>query len=220
MLVLIIWTYVPSTFFAQHLQKGVDLFKANCTSCHRLGDEKKARLIGPGLNAEIFEEFSEDWLINWIRNSSAVIESGDDQAIALFEEYNQSVMTSFSNFSDEDIKNILGYIKNPPLEEKEDIIVDENKIIEESKDSQSLILILAGLVAFFLFLSFVKNSLKKASNIEETFYQGLKNWILNNVAVVVIVIVISMGYFIVLGWQSLSKIGIRQNYKPKQPIEF
>ena len=131
-LLLIIWTFVPSTFFAQDLQKGEDLFKANCTSCHRLGDEKKARLIGPGLNAEIFEEFSEDWLINWIRNSSAVIESGDDQAIALFEEYNQSVMTSFSNFSDEDIKNILGYIKNPPLEEKEDIIVDENKIAFKS----------------------------------------------------------------------------------------
>ena len=55
------------------IQKGEELFKANCTSCHKLGDEKKARLIGPGLNVEIFEEYTEQWLIDWIRNSSALM---------------------------------------------------------------------------------------------------------------------------------------------------
>ena len=60
---------------AQDIELGKTLFKTNCTSCHYLGPEEK-KLIGPGLNEHIFEEHSEEWLINWIRNSSELIESG------------------------------------------------------------------------------------------------------------------------------------------------
>ena len=91
--------------------KGEELFKANCTSCHKLGDEKKARLIGPGLNVEIFEEYTEQWLIDWIKELLCLIESGDEQAIAIYEEYNKAVMTAFPYFSDDDIDNILAILK-------------------------------------------------------------------------------------------------------------
>ena len=47
----------------------------------------------------------------WIKNSSALIESGDEQAIAIFEEYNQSVMTAFPTFSDDDVRDILATLK-------------------------------------------------------------------------------------------------------------
>ena len=44
---------------AQDIEIGENLFKANCSSCHYLGPEEK-KLIGPGLDAEIFEEHSQD----------------------------------------------------------------------------------------------------------------------------------------------------------------
>ena len=112
------FTYGQVDYLTDHdIQKGEELYKANCTSCHKIGDYKAARLIGPGLNKDIFNKYTEDWLIDWIRNSSALIESGDEQAIAVFEEFNQSVMTAFPTFSDDDIKDILAYIENPPVEE-------------------------------------------------------------------------------------------------------
>ena len=203
------------------IQKGEELFKANCTSCHKLGDEKKARLIGPGLNVEIFEEYTEQWLIDWIRNSSALIESGDEQAIAIFEEYNQSVMTAFPTFSDDDIKDILAYIGNPPVEEVA-IVEEESKEIIETKSisNTTLLLVALTLLSILGFLIFIKNFIKKASNIEETFFQGFKKLVLSNLALVIIIVHVFVLALVVIGWQSLSKIGITQNYKPAQPIEF
>ena len=203
------------------IQKGEELFKANCTSCHKLGDEKKARLIGPGLNVEIFEEYTEQWLIDWIRNSSALIESGDEQAIAIFEEYNQSVMTAFPTFSDDDVRDILAYIENPPVEEVAIVEVESKEIIEtKSISNTTLLLIALTLVSILGFLIFIKNFIKKASNIDETFFQGFKKLILSNLALVIIIAHIFVLALVVVGWQSLSKIGITQNYKPAQPIEF
>tara|TARA_Y100000589_G_scaffold207408_1_gene195619 strand:- start:16165 stop:17394 length:1230 start_codon:yes stop_codon:yes gene_type:complete len=203
------------------IQKGEELFKANCTSCHKLGDEKKARLIGPGLNVEIFEEYTEQWLIDWIRNSSALIESGDEQAIAIFEEYNQSVMTAFPTFSDDDIRDILAYIENPPVEEVAIVEEESKEIIEKKSISNTTLLLIAlTLLSILGFLIFIKNFIKKASNIEETFFQGFKKLVLSNLALVIIIVHVFVLALVVIGWQSLSKIGITQNYKPAQPIEF
>jgi mono/diheme cytochrome c family protein len=203
------------------IQKGEELFKANCTSCHKLGDEKKARLIGPGLNVEIFEEYTEQWLIDWIRNSSALIESGDEQAIAIFEEYNQSVMTAFPTFSDDDVRDILAYIENPPVEEVAIVEEESKEIIEKKSISNTTLLLIAlTLLSILGFLIFIKNFIKKASNIEETFFQGFKKLVLSNLALVIIIVHVFVLALVVIGWQSLSKIGITQNYKPAQPIEF
>ena len=203
------------------IQKGEELFKANCTSCHKLGDEKKARLIGPGLNVEIFEEYTEQWLIDWIRNSSALIESGDEQAIAIFEEYNQSVMTAFPTFSDDDIRDVLAYIENPPVEEVAIVEVESMEVVEEkSVNNTTLLLIILILFSALGFLLFIKSSLKKASNIDETVFQGFKKLVTSNLALVVIIAHLFVLALLVVGWQSLSKIGITQNYQPAQPIEF
>ena len=227
-LFLVLWAFIPSLFYAQidylegqDVQNGEELFKANCTSCHRLGDEKKARLIGPGLSGEIFEEYTEEWLISWIKNSSAMIESGDEKAIAIFEEYNQSVMTAFPTFSDNDVKDILAYIESPPAQETvQEVVVDSVDSNTNTTKQETYIIIIVGLLGFLMFTLFLKNSLKKAAKIEETFFEGLKKWMSVNPAIVAIVVVFTVLSFVVWGWQELSKIGIRQNYKPEQPIEF
>ena len=83
---------------------GKKLFNANCAACHKLN--KKA--VGPALRG-VSSKYDREWLYTWIKNSSAMIKSGDAQAIAIWEEYNKSVMTAFPQLSNADIDNIIAY---------------------------------------------------------------------------------------------------------------
>ena len=85
---------------------GQKIFKTNCTPCHRIHQ----KLIGPAL-AGVFERRDSLWVIKMIRNSSQLIASGDPTAMKLFREYNGTQMTSFTSFSDEDLKSLLEYIR-------------------------------------------------------------------------------------------------------------
>lgn len=92
--------------FAQDATEGQKLFEANCVSCHAINE----KLVGPALK-DVHTRRQEGWLIKWIKNSQAMIKAGDPIAVQLSEEYNGAVMNSFENFSDNDVKNILAYIK-------------------------------------------------------------------------------------------------------------
>lgn len=85
---------------------GQKIFKANCTPCHRIHQ----KLVGPAL-AGVLERRDSLWVVKMIRNSSQLIASGDPIAVKLFLEYNGTQMTSFTSFSDEELKNLLEYIK-------------------------------------------------------------------------------------------------------------
>jgi hypothetical protein len=67
-------------------------------------------LIGPPL-AGVLERRDSLWVVKMIRNSSQLIASGDPIATELFREYKGTQMTSFSSFSDEDLRTLLEYIK-------------------------------------------------------------------------------------------------------------
>jgi mono/diheme cytochrome c family protein len=86
--------------------KGETLFKNNCAQCHAPTDE---RVVGPGLKgASARHDFA--WLSKWVRNSQAVIASGDPYAVKIYNEYSKAQMTSFPNLSDDDIKGIFAYV--------------------------------------------------------------------------------------------------------------
>ena len=85
---------------------GQKIFNANCTPCHRMHQ----KLIGPPL-AGVLERRDSLWVIKMIRNSSQLIASGDAAAAQLFRGYNGIQMTSFTSFSDEDLRTLLEYIK-------------------------------------------------------------------------------------------------------------
>ena len=87
---------------AQDAQAGEKLFKSNCAACHKLD----AKGVGPALRG-VGEKFEREWLYKWIKNSMEMVNSGDPQAVALFEEWNGAIMTPFPGLSDEDIDNIL-----------------------------------------------------------------------------------------------------------------
>lgn len=94
------------TTLGSYAQDGAALFKAKCSACHKVDG---TRMVGPGL-AGINEKRSQEWLINWIRDSQAMIASGDADAIAIFEEYNKSPMIPFADLSDEEIIAMLKYV--------------------------------------------------------------------------------------------------------------
>jgi cytochrome c oxidase subunit 2 len=91
---------------AQSAEEGKKLFDANCVSCHAI----KEQVVGPALK-DVHKRKDEAWLIKWIKNSQAVVKSGDAYAVELYNKYNQSVMTSFEGLSDVQVKSILAYVK-------------------------------------------------------------------------------------------------------------
>src|SRR4051812_6920334 len=91
---------------------GKTVFKQNCAVCHTLTNQ---RTTGPGLGGIKDRAPGGDWLFNWVKNAERMIKSGDAEANKIFKEYAPTVMTVFEGtLSDEDIKAVVEYIKNPP----------------------------------------------------------------------------------------------------------
>ena len=91
---------------AQDVAEGAALYKSNCTSCHNL-DRK---VVGPALKG-VNERYDQAWLVKWIKNSQALIASGDATAIKVFNENNKLPMTPFPTLTEGNILSILAYIK-------------------------------------------------------------------------------------------------------------
>lgn len=86
--------------------KGEALFKNNCAQCHAVTDE---RVVGPGLKG-VSGRHDMGWLVKWVKNSQAVIASGDAYAVKIYNEYSKAQMTSFPNLSEDDVKGIFAYV--------------------------------------------------------------------------------------------------------------
>ncbi len=86
-------------------QDGATLFKNNCGMCHKLG----ARLVGPDL-INVTQKRNKEWLYKFIKSSQSLVKSGDKDAVAIFNEFNQTVMPD-QNLADTQIDEILKYIE-------------------------------------------------------------------------------------------------------------
>ena len=85
--------------------EGEDLFKKTCAACHTIG---QGRLVGPDLK-NVTEKRSQDWLLSFIKSSTKMINSGDTDAKAMFEEYNKLLMPD-NNYTDAQVVAVLSYI--------------------------------------------------------------------------------------------------------------
>lgn len=94
-----------STILTAKAQDGEQLFKQNCSACHKMG----TRLVGPDLTG-VTERRSEDWVKSFITNSQAMVKAGDADAVAIFEEFNKVPMTSFP-LSDAELTALVDYLK-------------------------------------------------------------------------------------------------------------
>ncbi|MGB5981024.1 MAG: cytochrome c [Nonlabens sp.] len=98
----------PAVELTDTAKMGKEFFKTNCAACHKLF--KKA--VGPALH-NVAEKYDREWLYKWIKNSSALIRSGDPQAVAVYEEYDQANMNAFPQLTNENIDHILEYTSVP-----------------------------------------------------------------------------------------------------------
>jgi cytochrome c551/c552 len=90
---------------AAGVEPGKELFRNHCKACHSI-DQK---LVGPALK-DIHLRRDSTWLYQFIKNSQAMVQSGDATAVALFNEHNQIIMPN-QNLSDTQITSILDYLK-------------------------------------------------------------------------------------------------------------
>lgn len=111
--------------FSLQAQDGESLFKATCAACHRTTSKK---LIGPGL-ANVHEKRSIEWFKKFVTSSQSLINSGDVDAVKIFEEYNKIIMPDQA-FSDAELNALYEYIKSVSPA-KTDIATTE--IVEEEE---------------------------------------------------------------------------------------
>jgi cytochrome c2 len=110
LLLVIAGSFVANDLHAQaSVDAGKALFRTNCAQCHNRN--MKDALTGPALGGvQDRWDGREELLYAFIRNSQAVIGSGDAYAVALYNQYNQVLMNPFPNLSDDDIASILLYV--------------------------------------------------------------------------------------------------------------
>jgi len=227
--VILIFAFSLSSFSqevdAVRQKEGRKIFKSLCASCHKL--DKK--LIGPALGG-VEGRRENEWLKAWIKNNAELRASGDADAIAIFEEYNGSVMSAFPQLSDQQIDDILYYttVGDPPKKVVAGGPVSADGGGQTGNNAPEwIIYFLAGaiIVAFLMIANLLKqvNELKgktaPGSNLRrdlDELWQGLKrNTFLQ---VMSVIFVLLMGAY--LGFGTLFKVGVNEGYMPLQPIAF
>ena len=175
---------------------GKKIFNANCAACHKLD----AKLIGPAL-ANVSDRRSDDWLKAWIKDNAALRASGDADAIAIFNEYNSSPMTTFPQLSDADIDALIAYTSHANILSPKTsglATADDNLAKAPKSTAWMSYIVLFVILVLALWVYFVsKNEFLKI--------------------VTTIALLLGTGY---LGYSALMSIGIDQGYKPIQPIAF
>jgi hypothetical protein len=155
---------------------GETLFKNNCQVCHEIHEAK----VGPAL-ANITDRRPIEWIKSFILNSQRVIQSGDEYAVNLYNEYNQTLMTSF-DFSDDELNSVIEYIKSetikgPPQAEVTTVAgADGQQVVQESIISTEvitiflialLVILVLILVVLFVLISVLTKYLKQKAEISE-----------------------------------------------------
>ena len=88
-------------------QDGESIFKSTCAACHTTTGRK---LIGPGL-ANIHDKRTKEWFTKFVRSSQTLINSGDAEAVKIFEEFNKVIMPD-QILSDVEIISVFEYVKS------------------------------------------------------------------------------------------------------------
>ncbi|MFY0643063.1 MAG: c-type cytochrome [Bacteroidia bacterium] len=93
----------------ERIEEGSTLFGSNCASCHALD----GKVVGPALG-DVVSKYDGDyeWIVSWIKNNDKLRKSGDERALAIYDEYGGQAMNLFENLSDAQITSILMWIEN------------------------------------------------------------------------------------------------------------
>jgi mono/diheme cytochrome c family protein len=89
------------------VDEGKAIFSQRCAACHNVNKI----ITGPAL-AGVYDRRPIDWIINFVHSSQTVIKKGDPYAVELFNKFNKIPMPDHPDLTEENIKNIVAYIKS------------------------------------------------------------------------------------------------------------
>ena len=88
-------------------QPSTDFFKQNCISCHTIGG---GRLAGPDLK-NVTQRKDRAWLVQYLQNPKAMMDSGDPYALQLQQEARGVVMPTVAGMSPAQAQLLLDMIE-------------------------------------------------------------------------------------------------------------
>ncbi|MDR5589361.1 c-type cytochrome [Christiangramia sp. SM2212] len=205
---------------------GKELFNSLCAACHK----PYSNSIGPALNG-VTDRHDMSWIHEWVKNSAALIASGDSEANAIYEEWGQTAMPAFPQLSDGDIDNILAYVEQPKPEPQAAAGGTAGEAGTSGGSggvSTDVILgILVFVLAILLLVLFLVNKTLRnfadASGIvipEKPKRKPIHKAFVENqflVLVSAIMVLLAVGYF---AYGFLMQVGVDKGYQPIQPIHY
>ncbi len=210
-------------------KKGKELFNSLCAACHK----RYKKATGPALFG-VTERHDTEWIYSWVKNSSALIASGDAEAVAIYEEYNKTPMNAFPQLSNKDIDDILAYV-NEPKATKATLPgpVGGGKEVNgaSSSMSQDIVLgLLAVVLAILVGILFLLNrSLKRfaeksgvevKSSCDASSCRPLWKAFVENQFLLLVSAVLFLLLSAYLAYGYLMQVGVNQGYEPVQPIHY
>ncbi|MDJ1500743.1 cytochrome c3 family protein [Xanthocytophaga agilis] len=246
-MVLLLATLTCSTVWAQgaapaasgggDAAAGEALFKNNCAACHAASDEV---VVGPGLKGVMTRVPNKDWVYKWVKNSSAVIASGDAYGNQIFNKYNKLQMQSFPDLQNADIDNILAYVESAATAAP---TADQAKAdgqggataapAESGLSTQYFTIILVALLVvlalvllvLIMIISLLTKFLSNRKDLSDEDRELLEQRtdigkVLQSAVVKGAVLIIAVLLLGKIGLDSVMRIGIAQGYAPKQPISY
>jgi len=233
--------FISSLVQAADPKNGETVFKKYCTSCHAIAYQ----VNGPALKG-ITKTESADWFVQWIINNKKLRETGDKDAVAIYNKYNQAAMTVFEGILKKpDVLDILAYIDQESVD-KPKPSQDPKTASDGGGNSWLTLLGLVGVIAILFGVIAILNRVIKTLEKLLTMNQGkellpletvttsgaiihsepkvdrfaLLKKLSKNKQFVVLVFLITTVALTALAWDQMLDIGITQGYKPVQPIKY
>ncbi|HEK21341.1 c-type cytochrome [Mucilaginibacter sp.] len=149
----VLMTGATSFVHGQDVVKGKGLFTtSNCGTCHKIDRQ----LVGPALGPMVTMGHKEEYLIKWIQNNQALIAKKDPEAMEIYKQFNQQPMPVFTNLADQDVKNILAYVRSEYKTIQEggtkvpDATVNKTRAKDEGESSLIVYVLLGITLLFFI----------------------------------------------------------------------
>lgn len=218
---------------AQDPIKGQTQFLEKCASCH--ANNMKSKLTGPALanTEENWSAYPREELYAWIRNSTSMIAAGHPRATELWNEYKPTVMTSFPNLTDEDVENILLYIKNMATTGTSDgsapvaaVATGAAGAADAEPDSTRTYLLIVLFILLLLGVGLLGryiNNLDRLAKKQATGEAGAERSLLEILLSPSVIKILVFGLVLFGGYTTVNtaiSLGRQQNYAPEQPIKF
>lgn len=211
---------------------GAELYNNNCVACHKIDQD----LVGPALKG-VTERRDEAWLLKWVRNSQAVIASGDQYAVDLFAKWNKVAMPAY-DWSDEEIKAVLAYIKEQETATAAvaggaaaDPLADAQALVanDDAFPMSTLLYIIIFLAAAVIFLL-----VRMQKQYQNSYESKVEKGQIDPAQMIEVkprfkvkpgmMVLGALGLFLIggIGWgiDVAQHVGIQQGYQPSQPIAF